>query len=256
MEVDWQGALEELASLVQDPALPARHRASGHYAQICLRTFRASRINPSPDERAVLFDHMERFGAEFPRHHAADTVHLRLGEFLRRTDPPRAERAFKVAARSANIDTAAAAEREIAVLPYRNAPLDMEFVAIDGRKVNLEALRGRVVLIDFWATWCGPCVRDMPNVIAAYQKYRDQGFEVIGISLDENLQSLRSFVTRESILWPQYYDGLGWENRISRRFKITSIPEMWLIDREGRVVSTEIWGGNLEFHLKRELAKK
>src|SRR5271170_2946664 len=112
-------------------------------------------------------------------------------------------------------------------------PLDLKFTAVDGSQVDLANLRGKVVLIDFWATWCPPCRGEVPNVVAAYQKYHDQGFEVIGISLDQDKDALLSFTKQNGMVWPQYFDGKGWDNTVSKSFGIDSIPAMWLVDKKG-----------------------
>jgi thiol-disulfide isomerase/thioredoxin len=117
-------------------------------------------------------------------------------------------------------------------------PLDLAFTAVDGSKVDLATLRGKVVLIDFWATWCPPCRGEVPNVVAAYQKYHDQGFEVVGISLDQDKDKLLAFTKQNGMVWPQYFDGKGWENSVSSKFGIDSIPAMWLVGKDGKVVTT------------------
>ena len=118
-------------------------------------------------------------------------------------------------------------------------PLDLKFTAVDGTKVDLADLRGKVVLIDFWATWCPPCREEVPNVVAAYKKYHDQGFDVIGISLDQDKDKLLAFTKDHGMVWPQYFDGQGWDNSISKSFGIDSIPAMWLVGKDGKVVSTD-----------------
>ena len=114
----------------------------------------------------------------------------------------------------------------------------IKFTAVDGTEVDLARLRGKVVLIDFWATWCGPCMGEVPHVVAAYRKYHDRGFEIIGISLDHSKEKLLQVTAAKGMTWPQYFDGKGWKNDISTSFGIHGIPAMWLLNKNGVVVST------------------
>jgi thiol-disulfide isomerase/thioredoxin len=118
-------------------------------------------------------------------------------------------------------------------------PVDLKFTAVDGKEVDLASLRGKVVLIDFWATWCPPCRGEVPNVVAAYQKFHGQGFEIVGISLDQDKDALMAFTKQNGMVWPQYFDGKGWDNSISSGFGIQSIPAMWLVDQKGVLVTTD-----------------
>ena len=150
-------------------------------------------------------------------------------------------------------------------------PVELTFTAADGRAVDLKTLRGKVVLIDFWATWCGPCKQEIPNVKKVYAAYHDRGFEVVGIALENcNLlpkdtpeqtaaklakakKVLTDFTAANAMPWPQYFDGKFWKNDISTQYAIESIPAMFLLDQEGKIVSTNARGEKLQAEVKRLL---
>ncbi len=127
-------------------------------------------------------------------------------------------------------------------------PFELDFTdAINGSTVSMKGLKGKVVVLDFWATWCGPCVGEMPQMKKLYAKFKDQGVEFIGISLDRSkeeggLDSLKKFVKENEIAWPQYYQGNFWESEFSRSWGINSIPAMFVVDQEGKLYSVEARG--------------
>ena len=112
-------------------------------------------------------------------------------------------------------------------------PLELSYKSVDGREVDITKLKGKVVLIDFWATWCGPCVAELPNVKKAYDELHEQGFEIVGVSFDEDCDELKKFVAKNKMAWPQFCDGGGWNNAINKDFGIHAIPAMYLVDKKG-----------------------
>ena len=120
-------------------------------------------------------------------------------------------------------------------------PLTLKFTATGGAKVDIVALKGKVVLIDFWATWCPDCVTAVPKLKAAYAKNHTNGLAIVGISLDTSRKELERFVKKNAMPWPQYFDGLEWENMIATQFGIEQTPTVWLVDKKGvlRYVFTE-----------------
>jgi thiol-disulfide isomerase/thioredoxin len=154
---------------------------------------------------------------------------------IAQNSPPEKSRPLlrEIAKGAAPDNMKAAAADQLKQLEAIGKPVVLQFTAVDGRDVNLAALKGKVVLIDFWATWCGPCVGELPVVKKTYDQFHAKGFEIVGISLDKDKDKLTQFVADHKMEWPQFFDGLYWQNKYARQFGIESIPAMWLIDKKG-----------------------
>lgn len=128
--------------------------------------------------------------------------------------------------------------------------------ALDGGELSTEAFRGKVLLVDYWATWCGPCLREMPNVVEAWRKYEDDGLAILGVSLDRanSEETLRTTMAKYGMDWPQIYDGGYWQSRPARVNGVRSIPATFLLDREGNVIGANLRGAALERAIAKALA--
>ena len=124
-----------------------------------------------------------------------------------------------------------------------------------GKPLAIANYKGKVVLIDFWATWCGPCRAELPNVIATYKKYHNQGFEIIGISLDQDQAKLIGFTKDMNMTWPQYFDDQGWQNKLAVKYGIESIPATYLLDGNGRIIGRDLRGDELTQAVAKALGK-
>jgi len=129
-------------------------------------------------------------------------------------------------------------------------PIEIEGTLLDGTKFDQVSLKGKVVLVDFWATWCGPCIAELPNVLDNYKKYHDKGFEVIGISLDNSRDDLEGFLKENELPWPILFeddsdDAKGWSNPMAAKYGISGIPTVILVEANGNVVSLNARGEKL-----------
>ncbi len=120
----------------------------------------------------------------------------------------------------------------------------------DGKPVNIRDFEGKYVLIDFWASWCGPCRMENPYVVAAYNKYKDKGFTVFGISLDQNKNAWLKAIEKDGLTWTHVSDLKGWGNEVAQVFGINSIPQNILVDKQGIIIAKNLRGRALEEKLK------
>ena len=153
---------------------------------------------------------------------------------------------------------AATAEPNFALVDPPKALPDVRFMDGEGRNAALTDFRGKVVLLNVWATWCGPCKGELPGLVKAYETYHSKGFEIVGISLDQEKQTdnLKKFLVDWKMPWPQIYDGKFWQAELAQLYVVNSIPAAFLVDGDtGKVIASggSLRGELLELTLKKAL---
>ncbi|HEX9997791.1 MAG TPA: redoxin domain-containing protein [Abditibacterium sp.] len=126
---------------------------------------------------------------------------------------------------------------------------------LNGKTVDLEKYAGKVVLLDFWATWCAPCVAEVPNLLQNLQNYRESGFEIVGVSLDEDKAALQAFVKARGLNYPHLFDGKGPANANAQKYGVLAIPFTLLIGKDGKIAAVNPRGRRLEPAIVKALAQ-
>jgi thiol-disulfide isomerase/thioredoxin len=234
-EPDITAQSSELESIANDASAPGNIRADAGLVLLQIASMDFDRQRTEAAARS-LSAAINKFLETHPDDARAPALRLAEAQALEAFDPARASTIFQEVATDEDPEISGAAQTGLELLALRNKPLELTFTALDGSKFDLAGLRGKVVLVDFWATWCPPCVEEVPELVETYEKFRDKGFEIVGISLDQNKETLEKFLKENKMTWPQYFDGGGWENKIAQRFKIQSVPTMWLLGRDGKLV--------------------
>jgi peroxiredoxin len=127
---------------------------------------------------------------------------------------------------------------------------DIELPTPEGKNIKLSSLRGKYVLLDFWAAWCAPCRAENPNVVKAYEQFKNKGFTIYGVSLDEDKDKWTKAIAKDGLNWTNVSDLQGWNNVAARAYGITAIPKNFLLDKEGRIIAKNLRGSALEAKLK------
>jgi peroxiredoxin len=135
-----------------------------------------------------------------------------------------------------------------------SATPDISLKDLDGNTVSLSSLRGKVVLLDFWASWCGPCRKENKHLINTYAKFKAKGFEIYSVSLDDDKRAWQQAIKQDRITWLQVNDGGGWDAAIANQWNIQQIPTTYLIDKDGKIIARDVQGKQLESKIK-ELLK-
>lgn len=145
----------------------------------------------------------------------------------------------------AGVDLAAEIQRVKGFVVGGEAPNFVQFTP-EGDSLQLNELRGKVLLVDFWASWCGPCRKENPHVKRLYAKYKDQGFEVLGVSLDRKKTSWLQAIEKDGLEWLHVSDLKGWKNEVAQMYRVSSIPHTMLLDAEGKIIARGLRGKQLE----------
>jgi peroxiredoxin len=135
-----------------------------------------------------------------------------------------------------------AARKKRAALAVGTKFPDFNEMDLDGKPLSIAGCQGKVVLVDFWATSSDSSRAELPQVMAAYRKYHDQGFEIIGISLDQDRAKFTEFTQAMGLAWPEFFDGRGWQNKLAVKYGIEKIPATYLLDREGKIIGKDLHG--------------
>jgi peroxiredoxin len=134
--------------------------------------------------------------------------------------------------------------------------LDFTQPDVNGKNVSLSSYKGKYVLVDFWASWCGPCRRENPNVVAAYQKYKNKGFDILGVSFDDNKDKWLAAIQKDNLTWTHVSDLKGWANAVGKMYNVSSIPFNLLLDKEGKIIGKGLRGAELDARLAEILGEQ
>ena len=238
-----------LASILAAPQAPGLIKQQAERTLISQHLDHLDLID-TPAQAAALETRIVAYIHQFPDDPKANALQVRRLDLLQKVDPKKEADLLATLSTDADPKVAAAAHGRQELKALEATPLDWKFTAVDGQSVDLAAWRGKYVLVDFWASWCPDCLREMPDVLAAYRKYHREGFEVVGVSMDHDKEAMLAFLKKHDIPWPQQYDGQAWDSSVAVKYGVKGIPEMWLVNREGRVIATGVHGSQLEAKLR------
>jgi thiol-disulfide isomerase/thioredoxin len=148
-----------------------------------------------------------------------------------------------------------AIEKQLSTLEGQPAP-EIDLPTVEGKQLALSSLKGKIVMIDFWASWCGPCRKEMPFIVKLYDKYKGKGFEIYGVSLDQDKARWEEAIKHDGITWPQVSDLKYWESVAAKQYAVSGIPYTVLLDKEGNILAKGLRGHELEVAIDAALEGK
>jgi thiol-disulfide isomerase/thioredoxin len=235
------GATNQLTRLSQlederlkDPKLPEDERFALR-AQQLQRRVNAKEENDPKSGLNEMEKGVREMQKEFPDREEINSLLLAVAQGRLEQNEPEKARTLteEVLKNKPEREAAHEAESLLKKVNLVGKPFVLKYSSVDGQEIDVQKLKGKVVLVDFWATWCGPCMAELPHLKEAYKKLHAKGFEIVGISSDEDKDLLQKAIKKEEITWPQYLDGDRGGPKFGEEFEIASIPTMWLIDKKG-----------------------
>lgn len=237
-------SLQEIGNFVRD------HPDSPRIADVLYaRADGALRTRPRPDTgNGKAF--IEDFIRKLPQDERGADLLGSLASYSRKNEQRAIYR--RIAADYAGTSAAKLAEGALRQLDGIGKPMELSFDdVVSGQPVSIKNLKGKVVVIHFWSTTCGPCIAEMPALRSAFTRYKEHGVEFIGVNLDHpsvGVDAVKECIAAKKLTWPQFYQGNGWESEFSTSWGINGIPTVFVVDRDGNLHSTEA-RGRLEFIL-------
>ncbi len=257
-----QTRLDELTDArLKDPTTPAEEKFDLRAQRILKAVMDVLTAKASPERVAILAQAEKQTRAlqtEFPKREESFELWMMIargymsssqlqtvpeGKGFAESEPFKKGKAIIAdVARNGQGDFKEQATAQLKMLGRLGKPIDVSFNDLAGQATGTKKLAGQVMLVDFWATWCPPCRAALPEVKETYTRLHGKGFEILGISLDKDKSDLTKLIADEKMTWPQYFDGLGWENKFAVSFEISSVPTVWLVDKKG--VLRDLNGGD------------
>ncbi|MBK7909777.1 MAG: thioredoxin-like domain-containing protein [Candidatus Pollutiaquabacter aromativorans] len=203
---------------------------------------------------------MEHFAQDFIRQHNNSIASLSATKYLNQQQSLPLMSELEENLRKAYPDNKYARDfsalvQDLRKLPPGSLAPEIKLPGIDGQPLALSSLRGKVVLVDFWASWCQPCRMENPNLVRIYKKYRGDKFEILGVSLDRDAAAWKAAVVKDSLSWPQISELKMWESGFVKDYNIDAIPFSVLLDANGKIIAKGLRGEDLELKIREQLGK-
>jgi thiol-disulfide isomerase/thioredoxin len=208
----------------------------------------------------VYTTHMEEFAKDFIRKNLSSIVSLSATKFINQHSElalmnELRDSLVKAYPENRYVNDYKILINELNKLPPSSISPEIALKTPDGKMMSLSSMRGKIVLVDFWASWCGPCRRENPHLVDIYKKYKGKDFEILGVSLDENAVSWKNAIEKDGLTWPQVSELKKWESKVVKDFYIEAIPYSLLIGRDGKIISKGLRSDEMDLKIAEALRK-